>query len=173
MADGRLAPTLAQLWLDTPVFWATPEKADGDMISSCSLVGVHTWTSTLAQMGHPFEIVYGDLDEPDTVRALTETVNLISTSRRLKSVRIGIIGGQAPGFFAMSADPFSVHRGVGAQTQTFSLIEFEDVVSSLEEDLVAADVAEVESLGLKHKDISPSKEAPLGLCQKWQSKGSS
>ena len=39
MGDGRLAPTLAQLWPDVPLFWATPENPEGDMISSCSLVG--------------------------------------------------------------------------------------------------------------------------------------
>src|ERR1035437_2492856 len=52
MGDGRLAPTLAQLWPDPLVLWATPEKSDGDMISSCSLVGAHAWASTLRQMGH-------------------------------------------------------------------------------------------------------------------------
>ena len=60
MGDGRLAPTLAQLWADPLVLWATPEKPDGDMISSCSLVGAHAWASTLRQMGHAFELVYGD-----------------------------------------------------------------------------------------------------------------
>ncbi len=52
MGDGRLAPTLAQLWPDPPLLWATPENQQGDMISSCSLVGAHCWASTLRQMGH-------------------------------------------------------------------------------------------------------------------------
>ena len=47
MGDGRLAPTLAQLWPEPIVLWATPEKPDGDMISSCSLVGAHCWASVL------------------------------------------------------------------------------------------------------------------------------
>lgn len=41
MGDGRLAPTLAQLWPHPIILWATPENQQGDMISSCSLVGVH------------------------------------------------------------------------------------------------------------------------------------
>src|SRR5436309_14013471 len=32
MGDGRLAPTLAQLWPDPLILWATPEKQEGDMI---------------------------------------------------------------------------------------------------------------------------------------------
>src|SRR5512137_1130581 len=58
MGDGRLAPTLAQLWPDPLIMSATPEKQQGDMISSCSLVGVHCWGSVLRQMRHPFDLVY-------------------------------------------------------------------------------------------------------------------
>ena len=148
MGDGRLAPTLAQLWPDPPVFWATPEKPDGDMISSCSLVGVHAWASTLRQMGHSFELVYGGPEH------LSEAVRLVATVRRLRLARLGIIGGQAPGYFAMGADPFSVHHGLGVQLQSFSLVEFASVVNGFSDDEVAADVAKVKALGMKHKDTS-------------------
>ena len=59
MGDGRLAPTLAQLWPDPLILWATPENPEGDMISSCSLVGTHNWASVLRQLGHRFELVNG------------------------------------------------------------------------------------------------------------------
>jgi len=152
MGDGRLAPTLAQLWPDPPVLWATPEKPDGDMISSCSLVGVHAWASTLRQMGHSFELVYGDPQEAATQQRLSEAVRLVATLRRLRSLRLGLVGGQAPGFFAMSVDPFTVHRGLGVQLQTFSLIDFENMVQSFSAETVAADVARVKALGIPHKD---------------------
>lgn len=154
MGDGRLAPTLAQLWPDPPVLWATPEKPDGDMISSCSLVGAHVWASTLRQMGHSFELVYGHPDSAETRQRLIGAVHLAATVRRLRSVRLGLVGGQAPGFFAMSADPFSVHRGLGVQLQTFSLLEFANVVQNISNEAVAEDVAKVKALGLPHKDTS-------------------
>jgi len=152
MADGRLASTLAQLWLDPPVLWATPEKQQGDMISSCSLVGMHVWASTLRQMGHVFEIVYGDPDDVVAQGQLSEAVRLAATIRRLRSARIGVIGGQAPGYFAMSADPFTIHQGLGVQVQSYSLNEFADVVHGFGEDAVKEDVAATKSLGLEHKD---------------------
>jgi L-fucose isomerase-like protein len=154
MGDGRLAPTLAQLWPDPPVLWATPEKPDGEMISSCSLVGTHCWASVLRQMGHSFEVVYGDPDAPETQQHLTEAVRLAVTIRRLRSVRLGLIGGQAPGYFAMSGDPFTIHHGLGAQVQTFSLLEFANAVNGPTEKEVANDVARVKALGLPHKDTS-------------------
>ncbi|MGH8023890.1 MAG: hypothetical protein ACRED1_09930, partial [Limisphaerales bacterium] len=154
MGDGRLAPTLAQLWPHPLILWATPENQQGEMISSCSLVGVHCWASVLRQMGHPFELVYGDPDQAETQQQLSEAVRLAAIVRRLKTVRIGVIGGQAPGYFAMSADPFAVHRGTGAQVQTYSLIEFSNAVNEIASDAVHADVAAVKILGYPHKDTT-------------------
>ena len=154
MGDGRLAPTLAQLWPDPLVIWATPEKPDGDMISSCSLVGAHCWGSVLRQMGHSFDLVYGDADAAETRQRFSEAVRLAATVRRLRSTRLGLIGGQAPGYFAMGAEPFSIHRGLGTQMQMFSLIEFANVVNGLSEAAVAEDVAKVKALEIPHKDTS-------------------
>jgi L-fucose isomerase-like protein len=154
MADGRLAPNLAQLWPDPPVLWATPEMPAGDMISSCSLVGAHAWASTLRQMGRSFELVYGDPDAAETRRQLREAVRLAATVRRLRSLRIGLVGGHAPGYFAMTADPFEIYRGLGVQLQTFSLIQFADAVRAFSDREVADDVACVKALGLPHKDTT-------------------
>lgn len=84
MADGRLAPTLAQLWPDPPVLWATPEKPEGDSVGSCSLVGTHAWASTLRQMGHPFQILYGDPGAAETGKQVREAVHLAATVHRLR-----------------------------------------------------------------------------------------
>jgi L-fucose isomerase-like protein len=154
MGDGRLAPTLAQLWPDPLILWATPEKQEGDMISSCSLVGAHVWASTLRQMGHAFDLVCGDPDDPVIRQRVSEAVRMAVTVRGLRTVRLGVIGGQAPGYFAMSADPFFIHQGMGAQVQTFSLLEFSNVVNELSEKAVADDVAEFRKLGLPHKDTT-------------------
>ncbi len=154
MGDGRLAPTLAQLWPDPLILWATPEKQTGDMISSCSLVGVHCWASVLRQMGHAFELVYGDPDDVETRQRFTEAVRMAATARRLRTVRLGCIGGNAPGYFAMAGDPFFIHRGLGAQMQTYSLLEFSNAVNEVNNEAVAADVAKVKALGLPHKDTT-------------------
>lgn len=154
MGDGRLAPTLAQLWPDPLVLWATPEKQSGDMISSCSLVGAHAWASTLRQMRHAFEVVYGAPEAEETQRQVCEAVRMAATVRRLRSVRLGVIGGQAPGYFAMSADPFSVHHGLGVQLQTFSLLEFANVLNELPSQAVAEDVERFKAAGIPHKDTT-------------------
>ena len=160
MGDARLSQTLAQRWPDPVVLWATPEKPDGDMISSCSLVGAHCWASVFRQMAHAFEVVYGDPDAPETRRRLEEAVRMAATVRRLRSVRLGLIGGQAPGYFAMSADPFTVYRGLGAQVQSFTLLEFTSVVNGFSDPAVTEDVARVKGLGLPLKDVT-AEDLPM------------
>jgi L-fucose isomerase-like protein len=154
MGDGRLSQTMAQLWPDPPVLWATPENPEGDMISSCSLVATHAWASTLRQMGHTFVLVYGDPGATETQRRFHDAMRVATTVRRLRTVRLGMVGGQAPGYFAMGADPFTVHHGLGVQMQMFSLIEFANAVKGLSDQAVAEDVAEVKALGLPHKDTT-------------------
>jgi len=154
MGDARLSQTLAQLWPDPLILWATPEKPDGDMISSCSLVGAHCWAAVLRQMGHAFEVVYGDPDAAETQKQFSEAVRLAVTVRRLKNLRLGVIGGQAPGFFTLADDPFLIHRTMGAQVQSFSLIDFTNAANDISAEAVAADVATVKSLGLAHKDTT-------------------
>lgn len=154
MGDGRLAPTIAQVWPAPVILWATPENPEGDMISSCSLVGAHCWAAALRQMGHRFELVYGAPEDAATLRRLRETVRLVVTERSLRRVRFGMIGGQAPGFVAMGADPFSVHRGIGAQLQAYSLIDYTTAFQAVADEAVAADVAAVGNLGLPHRDTT-------------------
>lgn len=154
MGDGRLAPTLAQLWRDPIVLWSTPENPEGDMISSCSTVGTHCWASVFRQMGHAFELVGGDPELPEVQTKLRTAVRLVATVKRLRGLRMGLIGGQAPGYFAMNADPFVMHRGLGVQVQTFSLLEFERVLQSLDEKQVAEDVEQVQAMGLPLKDVT-------------------
>jgi len=154
MGDARLAPTLAQLWPDPIILWATPENQKGEMISSCSLVGAHCWASVLRQMGHGFELVYGAPEEPCTQQRFKEAVQMSAVVRGLRSARLGVIGGQAPGYFAMSEDPFVIHRGLRAQVQNFSLLEFAEGVKQFSEEAVQADVARVKELGIPHKDTT-------------------
>lgn len=154
MGDARLSQSVAQMWCDPVVIWATPENSEGEMISSCSLVGTHNWGSVFRQLGHPFEFVYGAPEKDDTVRQFSRAVNIALTARRLRHARLGIVGGQAPGYFAMAADTFVTFRQTGAQTQTYSLIEFDAIVNGFTEEQVRADIAEFRKLGIPHKDTS-------------------
>ncbi|MDR1011454.1 MAG: hypothetical protein LBM04_10100 [Opitutaceae bacterium] len=154
MGDARLSQSVAQMWRDPVVIWATPENQSGDMISSCSLVGTHNWGSVLRQLGHPFELVYGTPEEDGTQRQFAEAINIALTCRRLRNTRLGLVGGQAPGYFAMAADTFVTYRALGAQTQSYSLIEFDNIVRVISDREIADDIGRFKALGIPHKDTT-------------------
>ncbi len=124
------------------------------MISSCSLVGAHVWATSLRQMGRSFEILKGDPEDEETLAKLDTSVRIAGIIQKLNHTRVGVVGGQVPGFLSMATDPFVMHRGLGVQLQTYSLIEFENVAKDLSVEAVNADVDKAKALGLEFKDAT-------------------
>jgi L-fucose isomerase-like protein len=153
MADGRLAPTTVLNWDKPIILWATPENQQGDMISSCSLVGVHNWASILRRMHHPFEIVYGGPDDAGTAEELDRAVKTCYAASRLRSAKVGLVGSHAPGYFSMAARQFGVFDTFGLQLQSYGLQEFSDIVHGLDEAEVSGDVKAVKAMGMPLKDV--------------------
>lgn len=154
MADARMATTFAQLWTDPVLLWATPENPEGDLVSSCSLVGLHAWASILRHLDRPFEILYGDIDDANMLSQFQSALRLALTLRQLRAARVGLIGGQAPGFIAMAVEPLAAQRRLGPQVQPFTLTDFAAAVEAVGEDAVAEDVARVKAMPLPHKDTA-------------------
>jgi L-fucose isomerase-like protein len=152
MGDGRLAPTLAQLWNAPPVFWATPERQDSVRVSSCSLVGTHVFASIFRQWGRPFEIVCGHPGDGNTRQQLMTAVHLAAAGARLRRAKVGLVGSHAPGFVNMHVDPAALSGELGVSLHQFGLQEFFDLVESQEANEVADDVARVEATGLSRED---------------------
>ncbi|HEO70831.1 MAG TPA: sugar isomerase [Candidatus Hydrogenedentes bacterium] len=148
MGDGRLAPVLAQVWDAPLVLWATPERPDGDKVSSCSLVGAHAFASLLRQLGRPFELAYGHPDATDTRRQLVEALRLTHAARSLRQAKAGLVGTHAPGFINMQVDPSALSRDLGVQLYHVGLHEFVDLVQAQEESAVQRDVDAVKTLSL-------------------------
>ena len=154
MSDGRLIPILAQQWASPLILWATPERPEGPMISSSSLVGTHVFASTLRQLHRPFEIVYGDPLETRVRDELHEAVGVSVATRYLKRAKLGLIGYHAPGFIDMHADPFDLNSALGVQMHHFGLQELMDNARSLPEEVVREDVEKVLGMGLPFEDVT-------------------
>jgi L-fucose isomerase-like protein len=154
MSDGRLIPILAQQWASPLILWATPERPEGPMISSSSLVGTHVFASTLRQLHRPFEIVYGDPSETRVRDDLHEAVGVSVATRYLKRAKLGLIGYHAPGFIDMHADPFDLNSALGVQMHHFGLQELVDNARSLPEEVVREDVEKVLGMGLPFENVT-------------------
>ena len=168
MGDGRLAPVLAQLWPHPVVFWATPERQDSGVVSSCSLVGTHVFASIFRQLQHPFELAYADPRQPDACEQVLSAAGLCAAIPRFRGAKVGLIGSHAPGFVNIHSDPAAISR-LGPQLHHFGMQEFYDRVEGLDESDVQADVARVRSLSLPfgegtgEGDLPPNSRYYLAL----------
>jgi L-fucose isomerase-like protein len=148
LGNGQLSMTVAQQWKDPVVLWATPERPDGDKCSSCSLVAQHLWASVFRQSKHPFEMVYGDPDDPAFRQSLAQAINVCRATAKLRTAKIGLIGSHAPGFIAMQADTFALRRQVGVQLHSLSLPQFIDRANAIDEADVRRDLETVRAMRL-------------------------
>jgi L-fucose isomerase-like protein len=156
VSDGRLAPVLAQLWRDPLVFWATPEKQTGEMISSNSLVGTHIFASLFRHLHHPFELVYGHPDEEQTKVQLDLALAVVGAAVGLKNAKVGLVGQHAPGFINLAVDPVQLSSALGVQLHHRSLHEFLQVLDAVSDQEVGTDVSAFRELGIPLKDVEPA-----------------
>lgn len=164
MGNGQLSLSLAQLWPGPILLWATPERPADGKVSSCSLVGQHLWASILRQARHPFEFVYGDPDDASVRQELLRGIHLSRTAMLMRNAKVGIIGGHAPGFIDISADPFLLRQSLGVQLHSFSLPQFIDRVNKIGEARVTADVSQVRGLKLPLLDVEEGDLAVNSRC---------
>jgi L-fucose isomerase-like protein len=150
LADGQFALTVSQRWLDPVILWATPERPGDGKVSSCSLVAQHLWASIFRQAGHGFEFVYGAAEEVG--EDLRRAIALTGAVKGLRTAKLGMIGGHAPGFIDLAADPFLMRKTFGLQLQPLSMPQFIERVRAVPESAVAADVAKVRTLGLRRTE---------------------
>ncbi|NQU42576.1 hypothetical protein HQ520_04775 [bacterium] len=153
MADARLVPQLHQVWNGPLVIWATPENPRGEMISSCSLVGTHNWASLLCRLEHPFELVFGAPEAEKPRVALRQAIAAAAAAQRLRTSRLMVVGGTAPGYFAMATDGFVTQKCLGTEVQFDSLEVFFQRIRDLSEAEVEADVETFKAMGFPLRGV--------------------
>lgn len=155
MSDGRLAPVLFQRWAGPMVLWATPEKPDGDLVSSCSLVGTHLFASLAARFDVPFEVVSGAPDDEDTMVVLDRSVRTTAAVSRIRSAKVGLVGYHAPGFINMHSDPYALSRHLGAELYHTGQQDLLTAMENIGDDRVEDDLAATIKLGMPLVDLIP------------------
>ena len=152
IGDGRLAPTIGQVWGDPVVLWATPERPGADKVTACALVGQHLFASLLRQLNRPFELVYGPTLAAPTKAALTDAARLVHTACALKRAKIGLVGSHVPGFSNLAVDPARLTATLGSQLVQLGLHEFIEATRAIDEARVKAEVEQIRALQLPSEE---------------------
>lgn len=152
ISDGRLAPIIAQQWKGGLVVWGTPEKQTGSMVSANSLVGSHLFASIFSMMNRPFQFVFTNTDWALASEKLTTSIQNIQCVNTLGSVKLALIGHQAPGFLDFHPHPFLLNKTFGCIMQHVGLNDFFAMMNGIPNEEVQSDVEVMQSKGWLTKE---------------------
>lgn len=162
IADGILINPIAQYAAQKPLlFWATPERPDGNIVSSNSLVGVHLFISTLAQYGGVSGFVYGDPEEAGVQRELAREVGVLAAVSATRRARIGLIGAHAPGFIDLHVDPRHLSAQTGATLEQLTMHQFFEAMSAVSRAELEEYSDRLRERALPMRDIAPAEQAAM------------
>jgi len=121
-ALGGLAMRLAQE-MDVPLLlWAWPEPPEQTgKLRLNSLVGLMVNASNLYKLGYRPTTLYAALDDPNCSTTIARFARLAGLGRDLRQVRLGLIGGHAPGFDNLAVDKLALRRALGVEVVDIAL----------------------------------------------------
>lgn len=156
IADGALVNPIAQCASNKSIlFWATPERSEGNIVSSNSLVGTHLFVATLAQYGLTPGFVYGDVGDATVQEELHREVMVLSAVSTTRRARVGLIGAHAPGFIDLHVDPRHLSACTGATMEHLTMHQFFDHMKEVTAEQIQACSERLRARALPSRDIAP------------------
>ena len=130
-------------------------------MSSNSLVGAHLYAATLRQHGIRCGLVYGHPQETHTRHALQREVALLSTVKRIRTAKIGLIGSHAPGFTDLHVDPRPLAEELGPVVCNIALTELLKYFEAPHKDNLDRYRERIEGYPLRYRGIAKEARVPI------------
>lgn len=145
--------TLARLGTAPVVIWAAhrngrlrPDLDHGGITSEGATVGVPMLTSILVRVGRPFELVLGELDQPEAQAAAQRALVAAAAATRLGRARIGRVGQPLPGYECVDTDGGTLRAATGIELIAIEPSEIRELY--LEVDPILVRELEAETRGI-------------------------
>lgn len=131
--------TLERLGTPPIVIWAAhrsgrlgPDIDHGTITSEGATVGVPMLTNVLVRAGRPFELVLGELDDPQAQAAVQRALVAAAAASRLSRARIGHVGQPLPGYDCVDTDSERLRAATGVELIAIEPAEVRDVYLQVE-----------------------------------------
>lgn len=132
-ALGTLIPIFADRLTAPIVLWGVPEPSlDGPKLRSNSFCGINMNAHTLMRLGRKYDYIFCGPDEAP--QALAPTLRVIHCLRRLRRVRLGLVGYRVPGFYTSTFDEMGLRRMLGVEVHHVTTAELFDAARALAPD---------------------------------------
>jgi hypothetical protein len=151
--------------------WFLPEPSFEGEIPLNSLTGFNLFASILRlhlkETAPPFKWFYGMPDSSRFQRRLMLSVRALGALKRLRSTRVGVIGGPAPTFFNLDYDAQAIARRLGVEIEVLPIEEifrrFGSYTTSQVDDLVQAMRARAASVQVTGQWLADTARVVLAL----------
>jgi L-fucose isomerase-like protein len=130
-ALGTLIPILADRLPVPIILWGVPEPSlDGIKLRSNSFCGINMNAHTLMRLGRKYDYVFCAPEEGP--EALLPSFRVIHCLKRLRRVRLGLVGYRVPGFYTSTFDELGLRRLLGVEVHHVTLAELFDTARAIE-----------------------------------------
>ena len=148
--------------LDRPVIlWAYPDVEAG------SMCGVHQICSVLTELGIPYGHVYGEPGDKDALSRALDYAKAVALERKMRTVRIGSVGGRIKGMTEIAFDEFEIKKRTGARIVNLDESELHTAAAEIPEAVSEAAYAAKGLGGLRqtstHEEVLESMRYYLGM----------
>ena len=129
---GSLMPLFAERLQVPIVLWGVPEPSlNGTRLRSNSLCGINMNAHTLMRLGRKYEAIFClPEDAPEELEPLFRSLHCL---RRLRNVRLGLVGYRVPGFYTSNCDEMEMRRRLGVELHHITLAEVYDDAGKTDE----------------------------------------
>jgi L-fucose isomerase-like protein len=130
--------------LDVPVVcWGIPD------VNSGSMCGAQQFNSVLKELNKTCRFIYGDKTE--ALDKLDAFIKIIAVRKRLKTLRVGLIGNRTQGMAEIICDETSLREVIGPRVESMGWEEFDQIVKN---QTISNENAIIEKINQLKRDIS-------------------
>lgn len=116
---------------------------EGRLVTTADQAGTSALRKTFSDMGYTFRYIYDIIGRPSNVQKVADFAAAAFAARRLRSARVGMAGYRDMNLYGTLYDGGSLKRVVGAEIETFEMLEMKqryDALTDAEKRAVVDDV---------------------------------
>lgn len=116
---------------------------EGRLVTTADQAGTSALRKTFVDMGYTFRYIYDIIGRPSNVQKVADFAAAAFAARRLRSARVGMAGYRDMNLYGTLYDGGSLKRVVGAEIETFEMLEMKqryDALTDAEKRAVVDDV---------------------------------
>lgn len=128
---GTLIPIFADRLAAPIVLWGVPEPSlQGTKLRLNSFCGINMNAHTLMRLGRKYEYIFCEPEEAPA--ALAPSLRVFHCLKRLRRVRLGLVGYRVPGFYTSTFDEMGLRRLLGVEVHHITMAELLDTAKAID-----------------------------------------